>query len=201
MPLSMFIETIRLTDGQFYHLNYHNQRLNQTRRDHFDGVMDWDLNNILEVPHFAQSDTWKCRLTYSRQIENIEFEPYTPRLIRSLRLVETLPFDYNYKYQNRNHLNNLFEQRGNADDVLIIVNGHITDTSYSNIVFWDGQQWLTPATPLLRGIQRTRLLAEDIIKEQKIKAEEIYSFSSARLINAMLDFDNTPVFSTQAIYF
>ena len=49
--------------------------------------------------------------------------------------------------------------RGACDEILIIKDGHITDTSISNIVFRlpDGW-WLTPFTPLLKGIMRTYLL-------------------------------------------
>jgi 4-amino-4-deoxychorismate lyase len=76
--------------------------------------------------------------------------------------------------------------------VLIIKNDFITDTSYSNIVFWNGAQWITPDTFLLAGTQRTRLLEEGIILEKKIRAQDLPKYSHARLINSMLDFETTP---------
>jgi 4-amino-4-deoxychorismate lyase len=192
MNQPLFIETIRLTDGQLFNLRFHNKRLNDTRYSHFGGKSEWDLTQLITVPEDFKEGLFKCRMTYGEQIEKIEFEPYQPRLVQRLRLINSNGIEYGSKYQNRASLNELFAQRGDADDVLIIKNGFVTDTSYANIVFWNGQQWITPDTFLLAGTQRARLLEEGIIVEQKIRAQEIPKYSHARLINSMLDFESTP---------
>ena len=188
----LFIETIRLTNGQLFNLHFHNKRLNYTRNTYFEEKSEWDLTQHITIPENFKKGLFKCRVTYGEQIEKVEFEPYQPRLVQHLRLVNDNNIEYSFKYQNRLSLNELFAQRGEADDVLIIKNGFITDTSYANIVFWNEEQWITPDTYLLAGTQRAQLLEKGIIFEKKIRAQDVPKYSHARLINSMLDFETTP---------
>jgi 4-amino-4-deoxychorismate lyase len=87
-----------------------------------------------------------------------------------------------------------------TDDILIIKNGNVTDTSFSNIVFFDGTKWLTPAQPLLRGTKREKLIRENIIFEETITKNEIQRFQNAVLINAMIDIEESPIIEIQNIY-
>ena len=66
----------------------------------------------------------------------------------------------------------------------------MTDTSYSNIIFFDGTKWVTPSTPLLHGTMRSFLLKNEIISEMKIKVPDMKQFQKARLINAMNPFES-----------
>jgi len=65
--------------------------------------------------------------------------------------------------------------------------GKVTDSSYANIIFFDGRQWLTPSTYLLNGTCRQRLLKEGKIKEAPIHYTDIHQFEQIGFINAMLD--------------
>ena len=80
----------------------------------------------------------------------------------------------------------LFALRGEADEVVIIRNGLLTDTSYSNIALFDGRHWVTPRQPLLRGTMRQSLLDAGVLTEQDIKAEDWSSYRRVSLINAMM---------------
>jgi 4-amino-4-deoxychorismate lyase len=93
--------------------------------------------------------------------------PYRPAVVRTLKVVHADDIDYSLKYLDRTCLTGLID-RGVADDVLIVKNGFVTDTSYSNIVFTDGLRWIMPDTPLLRGTMREKLLIEGTIREKKI---------------------------------
>lgn len=201
MNLPLCIETIRLADGQLSNLLYHNERLNSTRLACFGATKEWDLNKLIDVPEEATQGLYKCRVTYGREIEKIEFEAYQPRVIKSLLLVVDDVIEYGFKFQNRVALQQNFEKRGNADEVLIVKEGLITDTSYANVVFWDGSQWATPDKPLLKGTKRAQLLREGVIVEQKIRVEDLGAFTYVRLINAMLDFESTPVIEIRQIGF
>lgn len=192
MNPALFIETICIANGQLFNIRFHNNRLNYTREAHFGKKKKWDLVQIIDIPAVFHNGLFKCRVTYGEQIEKIEFESYQPRLVQSLKLLNDNTIEYPFKYQNRASLTALFAQRGDADDVLIIKNDFITDTSYSNIIFWNGKQWITPDTYLLAGTQRARLLEEGIIVEQKIRAQDIPKYSYARIINSMLDLETTP---------
>ena len=198
MPL--FIETLRLFNGQLSNIRFHNERMYRTQLHHFEGVQVKELAQEISIPQNLQLGLFKCRVTYGFSIEKIEFEPYHPRTIQSLRLVEANDISYSFKYQDRSSLNALATQKGTADDVLIVKNGHLTDTSYANIVFWDERQWVTPTTFLLAGTQRAFLLEQGKIAEKKIRTEDLPKYVSARIINSMLDFETTPHIPLRSIF-
>ena len=76
------------------------------------------------------------------------------------------------------------------EKIVIVKQGFITDTSYANIVFFDGHKWFTPVSPLLKGTKRTFLLDKKIIEETEIRIDDLEKFKKARLINAMIDFED-----------
>lgn len=184
-----FIESIKVEKRRFQNLEYHQARLNDTRERALGFADNLDLDDILEIPKFIGPETYKCRVLYGKDIEAIEFTLYQPRIIASLKLIEDNEIDYNYKYANRENINRLYKQRGNCDEILIINNKLITDSSYCNILFFDGKIWLTPESPLLKGTKRQQLLDGGKICEAEITIEDLGSFQKFMLINAMLDFD------------
>ena len=102
-------------------------------------------------------------------------------------MVECNSIDYHLKYSDRSLLDSLFMLRGGSDDVIIVKNGLITDTLISNLIFLEGKDWYTPASPLLKGTCRNRLLAEGRLKEQDIRPADIRNFTGCKLISAMRD--------------
>jgi len=109
--------------------------------------------------------------------------------VHSLRLVRDDNIDYRFKYADRRRLQVLFARRGDCDDVLIVKRGLLTDTSYCNIAVYDGLQWWTPDAPLLPGTARQRLLDKGLIREKRIRVEDLPLFKRIRLINAMLPWE------------
>jgi 4-amino-4-deoxychorismate lyase len=90
-------------------------------------------------------------------------------MVNSLKLVDVCSdFDYHLKFADRSALNSLRELRGDCDEILIVKNGYITDTSYSNVVFTDGQHFVAPSTFLLPGTMRASLLNWGLITEATI---------------------------------
>ena len=80
--------------------------------------------------------------------------------------------------------------REEGDDILIIKDLLVTDTSIANIAFeTSGGEWITPKNPLLKGTTRARLLDEGKLKEADIRVHELRSFTKVALLNAMIDFD------------
>jgi len=187
------IESIKLQNGLLQNIEWHNKRFNEARKELF-GIDDHvDLKQVVIVPNTLGDGLYKCRILFERQIEVVEFQPYTARCVRSLQLLECDNIDYEYKYENRLVFDKLMAMKGDADDILVVKNGHITDTSYSNIVFSDGKKWITPDTWLLNGTQRQHLLAEGIITEANITPSSLKHYKWAKPINAMLDFETTPL--------
>ena len=120
-------------------------------------------------------------------IEDVSYSPYTMRHVHSLALIQADHIDYTYKSTGREPLNRLFALRGACDDILIVKQGLLTDTSIANIALSDGTHWYTPAHPLLKGTKRAALLEEGILQEKDIRPEDLPSFSTVRLFNAMID--------------
>ena len=74
------------------------------------------------------------------------------RQVNTLRLVVDDAVDYTYKSTDREGLNRLYARRDGADDVLIVKDGRLTDTSIGNVAFFrDGEKWYTPLLPLAQG--------------------------------------------------
>jgi 4-amino-4-deoxychorismate lyase len=184
--MEQYLETIRIEEGRACHLPYHNQRMNETRA-HL-GLSDGlDLEAVIGDVSIYQQRT-RCRIVYDTEIRSVEFFPYQIRSVKTLRLVEDNQMDYGCKYANRSALNRCFAQRGACDDVLIVQNGDVTDTTIANVAFWNGETWFTPSTPLLKGTMRASLLDSHQIQEAKIRVEDLSHFSRLRLFNAMISF-------------
>lgn len=178
------LESIKLENGQWHHLPYHEQRLQRAQLELFGEVTIQDLARQINIPEDARQGVYKCRVVYGREIEQVEFLPYQPRPVRTLRRVHCDAIDYSHKYADRSLLNDLFAKRNGCDDVLIIKNGLVTDTSYANIVFYDGQRWVTPTHPLLRGTQRQSLLDVGLIQAAVIRESHLAHFQKFQIINA-----------------
>ncbi len=186
------IESLKIENRSLCNVKYHNERMNKARREAFGSVSDIDLAGAIQLPADLTDGVYKCRILYKDKIEAIEFAVYVPRAVQSLKLVEGGDIDYHLKYEDRSALAALVAQKGEADDILIIKDGYITDTSYSNIAFFDGTDWYTPDTYLLNGTKRQGLLANGTIKEKKITPSDLSNYTEAKMINAMLDFSKTP---------
>lgn len=185
--MSLFIESIRFENFQAPLLYLHEERLNKTRKIHFGNCRYISLKDI----HPPDGRLYKCRILYGNQIESIEWLAYEVQERKKIRLIFCDEIDYSFKYQNRRKIEELFDLRQDADDILIIKNGFVTDTSQANIVFFDGHNWLTPETPLLKGVQREFLLRQKVIKSCPIFYKEISLFNKFMLINAMLPFNES----------
>jgi 4-amino-4-deoxychorismate lyase len=191
--MSRLIESIKLENGRFQRLHYHQARVDRSLFDLFQQKNSINLSEVLAKQAYPKSGLFKCRVVYEKQIHSIEFLPYEYREIKSLKVVHDHAIEYAYKYEDRTRLNELFDQRQFCDDILIVKNGFVTDTLVANIIFFDGYKWVTPKTPLLRGTMRQFLLNAAEIKEETITVQDIPSFKTFRLINAMLGFDGPEI--------
>jgi 4-amino-4-deoxychorismate lyase len=199
-----FIESIRCHNGKLDNISYHQERINRTFASFFpSSLIDLQLDKLI-IPKTVKHGCFKCRMIYSNKLEDIQFLPYQIKPIRSLRLVKGGDYQYDYKFADRKEINHLFSQRGDADDILIVKHGSITDTSYANIAFYDGQNWFTPFPPLLEGTRRQSLLDLGIIRPKDIRVNQLEQYSHLRLFNAMIPFEEgitLPVSSIQNFAF
>lgn len=182
-----FVETIRMESGELFNLRYHEERMNRTRRHFFgDNIEPISLHSILRPANI--SGCVKYRVLYDENILDVEFAPYNMRMVRSLRPIISDTIDYSFKCVDRGAINELLSLRGDSDDIIIVRNGKLTDTSICNMALSDGKDWLTPASPLLRGTMRESLLDSGVIKEKDIYLSDITIDTPIRLFNAMIPF-------------
>jgi len=180
------LETIKVENGEVFNLEYHQKRFDRTRFELFNSKNSIDLCSLLDIP---KKGLFRCRIIYSKDIQSIEYIPYKPKVINSLKVVAS-DISYDYKYLNRDNLNFLLEQNANFDEIIIEKRGYITDTTISNIAFYDDsyKQWFTPEKPLLRGTMREKLLNSGFLQLKNIESSKILSYKKVALMNAMIGF-------------
>ncbi|MDR3652494.1 MAG: aminotransferase class IV [Paludibacter sp.] len=184
----LFVESIKLINGVFYRLKLHQERVNKAFETCFPQCEPINLIENLSQYGIPQDGIYKCRIVYDEDIHSVEFTPYVRREIHSLKLVETELESRIYKLEDRSGFNAAFAQRGDCDDVLLVKNGLLTDTSYCNIALFDGENWYTPRIPLLYGVNRTELLSQKLLIEEDIKPDDLVNFQRIRLFNALIEF-------------
>lgn len=197
--MSRFIETIQLKDGLISNVRYHADRINRSVEEVLRSKQKFNLDDALSSLSLPPKGLHKIRLVYDTEIRSLEITPYKRKEIRQLKIVYDNTISYDYKFENRTDLENLFSQRDDGDDIIIIKNYQLTDTSYSNLVFKKSNQWFTPKTFLLNGTTRRRLLEEKIIFEEKITINDLYRYEKVKLINAMLSFDGPEIDVSQIV--
>lgn len=184
--MCQFVETICVKDGVARNLHYHLERMNRTIREFFPNravVTEEDL--FCDIP--TVDGLQKARLVYDgRGIVERSFAPYTMRNIQRIAVVEDDSISYAWKSTDRSMLIKQREKAPAYDEVIIVKEGCITDTSYTNLCFFDGKEWFTPDTPLLPGTMRQALLDQGRIKEKRIRIEDLRQYQSVSLINAMI---------------
>lgn len=184
------IEAIEWSQGRAHRLPYHQRRVEAAFRCLYPGVTAFSLSDELEKRQhlFPVQGTYKLRLEYNEQLQTVEFQEYRLRSISTLKMVETGQPTLDYKSSVRALIDEAFSARGTADDVLLVRDGMLTDTSYANIALYDGTKWKSPRIPLLYGTRRAYLIDRQQIETADIRADELHRFQLIRLFNALIDF-------------
>lgn len=187
------IESIRLHDGKFHNLFYHEQRMIRTLQTLFGQHPGIDLAARLADMAYPPEGLFKCRIVYDRKSMETTFTPYKAKKIESLRVVNADFLNYEFKFEDRRALDRLFDLRKGCDDILIVRRGLVTDCSFANIIFRKGNSWFTPDRPLLRGTMRQNLMDRNAVQAEEITTNDIRSFHSFKIINAMVGFDSPEI--------
>ena len=187
--MSQFIESIRIHNGVTENLTLHQKRVNKTLRQKAGEGLN--LNKLLQELQIPKNGLFKWRLEYTKdKIKQNQLIPYTSKTVKRIKLVEAPDLKYALKYSDRNSFEKLLTQ-SNADDIIITQKGFITDASYSNLFFWDGQQWVTPSTPLLYGTQREIILKKNLATEKQIHLINLSNYTHFKRVNAMMKWEDS----------
>lgn len=176
-----YFETIKCDDGIAFNLEYHNRRIARTI----------SLNINLQEYILPINDNFlKCKVLYDEYgVVDVEYSEYEKRTIQSFKIIEDNSIEYVKKSLDRSVLELAFSQRQTADEIIIVKDGFLTDTSISNIALYDGSHWLTPKKPLLLGTTRERLLEHKELIEADLTLADLKSAKKIALLNAMIGMD------------
>ena len=189
--MSQFIESIRIHNGVAENLAFHQKRVNKTLGQKTGEGLN--LNELIQELQIPENGLFEWRLEYSKDIiKQNQLIPYAERTVKRIQLVEAPDLKYALKYSDRNSFRRLLIQ-SNADDIIITQNGYLTDASYSNLFFWDGQQWATPSTPLLNGTQREIILNKKLALEKQIHRNDLSNYTHFKRVNAMMVWEKSKI--------
>lgn len=196
--MSQFIESIKIEDQKAFLLELHQKRVNDTFA-HFGSQGSIDLEKIFKSLEHDEDGLYKLRIVYdlNRNFKH-QMIPYAIPEIENFQLVENNSYDYSFKFEDRKEFEKM-KTKAKTEEIIIVKNNHITDTSYTNILFLKGETWYTPTTYLLNGVMRQHLLKEKKIKEAEITLQNIREFSHFQLINSMNDFDDMFIYPIERI--
>ncbi|ASK31114.1 aminodeoxychorismate lyase [Chryseobacterium sp. T16E-39] len=193
-----FIESIKVEDQEIFLLDLHQKRVNETFA-HFGKEGSIDLSKLFKNLDHDEDGLFKLRIAYDLDKKvRTKMIPYAIPEIQDFQLVENNTFDYSFKFEDRKELDKM-KMKSKAEEIIIVKNNHITDTSFSNLLFMKGKEWYTPTTYLLNGVQRQNLLKKKKIKEMEITLQNIKQFSHFQLINALNDFDDMFIYPIDRI--
>lgn len=182
------IEAIAWRDGKAERLIYHQKRVEEAFRVLFPDKQPFMLKELLQSVDGPGTGLYKLRLEYGVEPGIMEFQEYRMRNVSSLQLVGIDHEPMYYKATERDYIDRAFSKRGLCDDVLMVRDGLLTDSSYANIALFDGKKWLSPRIPLLYGTRRAYLVDHGQIEPADIKADDLVQFQRIRLFNAMIGF-------------
>ncbi len=178
-----FLETIHLRDGRFYHLDWHQHRVNKVFKKFFASALQFELKKLLSRVIYPRQGLFRVRIVYDVIVQQISFIPYTPKHIDFLK-IESGNFDYSHKYEDRS----VFADSGENWDYLYHKEGCVKETSIANIAFFDGRRWETPILPYLKGTTRERYVNSGWLYEKEITIAQIQKYEKVAFMNAMLGF-------------
>ncbi|WP_323668854.1 aminotransferase class IV family protein [Aliarcobacter butzleri] len=181
-----YFETIKCEDFEVFNLDYHQKRVANTI----------GLNiNLQEYINPISEELLRCKLIYDENgVVDVLYFPYKKREIKSFKIIFDNEIEYSKKYLNRAKLDELYEKKDDCDEVIIIKNEIVTDTTIANIAIFYENSWITSKNCLLGGTTRARLLEEKKLLEKDITLDMLKNASKVALMNAMIGFDEIKSF-------
>lgn len=199
--MSQLIESIKIYNGRVYNIQQHDLRCNASRYELFGIEKPIRLRENIRVPPSCRSGLFKCRVVYDYEIQTIEFIPYMVRKVDKVAVVVDDEIEYPHKFLARPELDVLRFSASEADEILIVKNGLLTDAYYYNIVLEIEGRLLTPKMPLLKGVMRSKLLHYKRIKECRLTLTDLENARRILLINALTNLGQIIVYPEQILNF
>lgn len=190
------LETLLLEEGDFFLVDRHLKRLTASAR-YFGFVLEVTdvVEKLEDVKRKHRLGRWKVRLLVSREgVSQPEVMALGAEDSRPVRVAiseqpvqSTDPFLF-HKTTNRDLYERAKASRPDCDDVLLWnERGEITEATIANLVIQRGEDFFTPplSSGVLPGVFREELLAQNKIREQVIRIEELKEADKLFLINSV----------------
>ncbi len=187
--MNEFIETIRLTNGIPQNIEWNKMRIERT-------IGQSNSRNICMAIESLEGDfispIQRATIKYNeKEIIDIRVIDYHRPCFSSYKLFDIGDtFTYNYKYADRSLFDSILNACNKNECPILVRNGQITDTHFSNIIVLNQGYFITPRIPLLKGTARERLLFNGMILEQDISYDDLAKADAIHLINAMNDIND-----------
>jgi 4-amino-4-deoxychorismate lyase len=175
-----YFETIKCENFKIFNLEYHKKRVANTISRNF--VLE-------EYIYPPTKNLLKCKVIYTKdEIVDVIYDDYIAKDIYKFKIIKNNDIVYDKKSINRDMINKLFDKRETANEIIIIKNGIVTDTSIANIAIYQDNQWITTKNPLLYGTTRERYINSGFLKEKDIDIDMLKNSKKIALLNVMIDF-------------
>jgi len=192
-----FFESIKIENAIPQNIFFHQKRINETFNQFFPNEKPFELIKVFKDFTFDFNEIYKFRISYSSKIEQIEYSKYIPKIHTHFKLLEVDKLFYSNKFENRDFINELKSKT--KDEIIMFKNGEILDSAYANIIFKKEEKWFVPKSYLLNGTQRQFLIQEKKVLEREIRIENLVEFSHFKLINAMLNLEESTMYEIEMI--
>jgi len=183
--MSLLFESIKIENGLINHLDLHQKRVNRSLT-YLNATSTHNLNEFIANISLPNTGLYKLRISYDlTRIITYSITPYISKdKIEHIKLMDGSHIEYHLKYEDRTSINQLLEE-AKADEIIMTNQGYLTDSSYANIIVYDGSNWHTPKTPLLHGVQREFLIKTHKIIPSTIHYKQLHHYRYISFINAL----------------
>lgn len=181
----MFFETIKIFNSQAYNLEYHERIMKRT----IGAKLSFSLSEALMCDDDCKDGLFEAKIIYdlSGNFIGKEIKPFKIQDISKIKIIHST-IDYDKKYCDRSEIDNLLLQKEDADDIIIVKDGFVTDASNANVALMVANKWYTPKHPLINGSTRLRFLERGFLQERDFNEEDLKSASKIAFLSSMLDF-------------
>ena len=184
--MTRLIESIRIYNGSAELLARHQQRVESAYLHIFDSKSPLALDKIIARNPPPISGLYKLRVEYDEKTFEMEYIPYSTPQFHSYRLaIIPSDFDYRFKYADRALFDLITRETEPGMLPILVRDGMITDSTFTNLVFRKGDTLFTPITPLLKGVQISKLIDDGSVKPSIIAQADIKLYDEIIPTNAM----------------
>jgi len=180
-------ETIKISNGKIYNLDYHQNRVDRAFKEFFKSKNNLQLQKIIN--NYPKQGLYRAKLIYNANtVLSLKYYKYKTKSIKNFMLVEMPNINYQYKFLNRDfflELSTIYS----ADEFLITQNGFLKDTTIANIALFHTKKrlWHTPKEPLLLGTTLSRYLKNKKLQQKDIHYKDLKKYSKIAFLNAMIE--------------